>query len=449
MRQTQLISIAIACGALPCLAQNGARVHHVGTPVRQTIAPAKMEAVSVETLPNAVCTLQGRDDSGATRTLRLYANDQGRVRFHARAESETDNPARLDLQCETDGQVMQHGIELRAAAAAANAGARAAASARSGRVRPALSGDPLLPSRDELVSRGYPARPDPVQAPEAYATWLRVVSSEANVIEAKTVLQPDRSHGPIPISPIGTISRTWPTVGNSNNWSGFGLHQDTHVVPLNPSAPYDWVSGEWYVPSVTGELFIQDDSSLWVGLDGLTSNDVLQDGTEQQAFGMSAFGAQWTIATYYAWVEFFPLGEQLITNFDVNPGDHLLGQVWLGNAGSGPTMNGAFGVCLLYNLTTNTNTIVYIPIPAGVTFTGSSAEWIMERPTVNGALPDLSNYGAAWMWNAYAERSNGTVVNSNGNPYADTLTMVNGSNRLSTVFRINDTAMLFSWIAFR
>jgi hypothetical protein len=445
MRQKQLISIAMACAALPCLAQNGARVHHIGTPVRQTVAPAKMEAVSVDTLPNAVCTLQGRDDSGATRILRLYADDQGRVRLHARAESETDNPARLDLQCEANDQVMQHSIELRAAAAAANAGARAAAHVRPGRVRPALSGDPLLPSRDELVSRGYPVRPDPVQSPEAYATWLRVVSSEANVIEAKTVLQPDRSHGPFPIGQ----STSWPSVSTSNNWSGFGLYQDPKVFDPLPPAPYDWVSGEWYVPSVTGELFIQDASSLWVGLDGLTSNDVLQDGTEQQAIGMSVFGTQWSITTYYAWVEFFPLAEQRITNFEVNPGDHIMGQVWLGNAGSRPTMNGIFGVCLLYNLTTNAYTTVYIPIPAGVTFTGSSAEWIMERPTINNALPDLANYGAAWMWNAYAERSDGTVVNSNGNPYADTITMVNGSNRLSTVYRINDTAMLFSWLAFK
>src|SRR5579871_5836552 len=98
MRRKQLFSIAIVCGALPCLAQNGARVHHVGTPVRQTLAPAKTEAVSVDTLPNAVCTLAARDDSGAAHTLQLYADEQGNVRFHARTEAETDNPARLDLQ---------------------------------------------------------------------------------------------------------------------------------------------------------------------------------------------------------------------------------------------------------------------------------------------------------------------------------------------------------------
>jgi hypothetical protein len=448
MNRKQILSSLFLCGALPCAAQNAARVHHVGAPVAHTIAPARTSAVTVDSLPNAVCTLSVQDDSGATRTMRLYADDQGQVKFHARTEAETDNPARLNLQCETADQVMEHSIELRANAAIAEANAAAArATARArkpGRVRPALVGDPLAPSDEELLSRGYPPRPDPEQSPEAYATWLRVVTTEFTSVDAKTVLT-DRAHGiPSPVR-LGTL----PSTGNSSNWSGFVAYQDPRLYDLNPPKPYDFASAEWHVPSVTGEFFIQDDSSLWVGLDGWGSKDVLQDGTEQQAIGMFVFGAQWTITTYYAWAEFFPLNEQRITNFDVEPGDHMFAQVWMGNAGSKPRLDGAFGVCLIFNLTRGTNTTVYITPPSGTTFTGITAEWIMERPTVNGVLPNLSNYGTASMFNAYAKRSDGTVVDSNGNAYTLNLTMTDSSgNQVSKVSRVNDTAMTFTWLAF-
>jgi hypothetical protein len=447
MKRKQIFSSVLLCGALPCAAQNGARIHHVGAPVAQTIAPARTSAVAVDTLPNAVCTLRGQDDSGAVRTMVLYADDLGQVKFHARTEADTDNPARLNLQCETGGEVMEHAIELRANAAVAESDAAARLNARTrkpGRVRPALSGDPMLPSDEELLSRGYPPRPDPEQSPEAYATWLRIVSSEFTTVEAKTVTT-DRSHG-IPTSPVrrGFL----PSTGNSSNWSGFVVYQDPRLLDLNPPKPYDFASAEWYVPGVQGQPFIQDESSLWVGLDGWGSKDVLQDGTEQQA--MSIFiGSWWSITSYYAWAEFFPLGEQRITNFDVEPGDHMFGQVWMGNAGSKPRMDGAFGVCLIYNLTRGTNTLVYITPPAGTTFSGNTAEWIMERPAINSVVQNLSNYGTASMFNAYAKRSDGTIVDSNGNAYQLNLTMTNSSGgKVSAVSRVSDTAMSFTWFAF-
>lgn len=453
MKQKMIYSSLFLCGTLTLMAQNVARVHRVGTPVAQTIAPARMEAVTVDSLPNAVCTLSVQDDSGAVQTLKVYADDQGQVRFHAQTNTETDNPASLHLRCEADGQSMEHAVELRANAAIAAANAatsRARARVRqAGRIRPALVGDPMLPSQEELLSRGYPMRPDPEQAPEAYATWLRMVTTETTVVEAKTVTEPGRFHGFSTTIPINVI-RTLPSTGNSSNWSGFVIYQDPQVLDLNPPKPYDFVSAEWYVPGVTGELLVSDDSSFWVGMDGWGSKDVLQDGTTQQVLTISLFGQQWALTTYYAWAEFFPLGEQRITNFVVNPGDHMLGQVWMGNAGSKPTLAGAFGVCLIYNLTTGTNTTVYITPPSGTTFSGNVAEWIIERPTVNGVLPDLSNYGTASMFNAYAKRSDGTVVYSNGNIYTLNLTMTNSSGTaLSKVSRVNDSAMTFTWLGYK
>lgn len=49
--------------------------------------------------------------------------------------------------------------------------------------------------------------------------------------------------------------------------------------------------------------------------------------------------------------------------------------------------------------------------PRGTVVSGSTAEWIVERPTINGVLPVLADYGcvtAAWcvdiVWPNFAER---------------------------------------------
>jgi hypothetical protein len=272
--------------AVPCLAQNAERAHIAGAQVRQTVTPGKMSVISVNSLPNAVCTLRAQDDSGAVRTLKLYADDEGEVRFHVRPSAETDNPPNLKLSCEANERVMEHGIELRANATAAASTRRMR---QAGRVRPALTGDPMLPSQEELLSRGYPMRPDPEHTPEGYATWLRIVTSEATEIEPRIVTRPGFHGGPTQIRPV-----TLPSAKNSLNWSGFVLYRDPSISLLNANSPqpYVFASGEWYVPSVAGEQGIQDHSVLWVGMDGETNADVLQDGTGQDAIGTNFLGIQ-------------------------------------------------------------------------------------------------------------------------------------------------------------
>ena len=74
----------------------------------------------------------------------------------------------------------------------------------------------------------------------------------------------------------------------------------------------------------------------------------------------------------------------------------------------------------------------------------------MERPAVDGVLPDLSNYGVATMFNAWAQRSDGTVMHPSGNRYSLQTTRTNDAGAvLSSVARLSDTAMVFNWLAFR
>jgi hypothetical protein len=71
----------------------------------------------------------------------------------------------------------------------------------------------------------------------------------------------------------------------------------------------------------------------------------------------------------------------------------------------------------------------------------------MERPTVNGKLPDLSDYGAARMTDAYARRVAGGYVGYQG-ATNEQITMFNNTDTLSTVSAIDSITMQFNWQAF-
>ena len=82
---------------------------------------------------------------------------------------------------------------------------------------------------------------------------------------------------------------------------------------------------------------------------------------------------------------------------------------------------------------------------------GAEAVWIMERPTVGGALPDLANYGSAVMSSASARKANaarhqGYVAYQGARNKQ--ISMVNGAHFLSTVAPIDANSMRFNWLRF-
>jgi hypothetical protein len=93
---------------------------------------------------------------------------------------------------------------------------------------------------------------------------------------------------------------------------------------------------------------------------------------------------------------------------------------------------------------------VSTPFASGV-FSGSSAEWIMERPTVNDNLPSLANYSVAIVSNPWAHRADNRWYGYTGGDEvrSDQITMFNGPNALSTVFPVNADHMQFQWLAYR
>jgi hypothetical protein len=168
--------------------------------------------------------------------------------------------------------------------------------------------------------------------------------------------------------------------GTSNNWSGA-------VVIAPAGSAFFEVDGEWTVPNpqLGFEGVTDCNSSIWVGIDGwLGSADVLQAGVRCD---VTTSGQ-----TIYAWWEWFPEGETPISNFPVSIGDDVEFQIFAGSS--------TLASIYLQNWTAQVAMQFDIAPPAGTTLVGNDAEWIVERPTVNGALTTLANYGAVTFSNA-------------------------------------------------
>ena len=408
-------------------------------PVRYSVAPGYASELHVQTLPGAVCTVR-KADAPEGDGLRVLADDDGVVRLHVRPSNEHTDVAELVIDAEVDGRVVRVPLALRPSARATRdlprPPARSRKPMREGvRVRPALGEREMLRMDDEALREGgYPLRPHPSEAPGAFNTWRRAVSTPTTIVEPRLVAHPELHHGALVTAGTETTS----------NWSGFELRGATGT--------YDWVTGMWNVPSVTGESNTHTYSAFWIGLDGDGVSDLVQAGTEQENYNFNFLFFSISISVYYAWTEFLPqqATEQQIANFPITPGDEIFCEVWMGNAGSGPTLSGAFGVMLLENLTTSESTWVYTPVGTTVVG-GSEAVWIMERPSLGTALTDLADYSSARMFNAYARKANsarhrGYVPYQGANNLQ--ITMINGANTLSTVTPIDTYSMRFDWQRF-
>ncbi|WP_082343823.1 G1 family glutamic endopeptidase [Sulfobacillus thermosulfidooxidans] len=168
----------------------------------------------------------------------------------------------------------------------------------------------------------------------------------------------------------------------SSNWSGYAI----------TNGPYSSITGQWIVPTVSpshGSTY----SSAWIGIDGFNNSDLIQTGTEQDY----AQGK----AQYSAWWEILPAAETVI-NEPVSPGDDM----------SASIVNDGGGVW----------TITLKDLTKGWTFStnqaysgpGSSAEWILEAPTIGGHIATLANYGQTTFNPGTANGQNPGLVSQDG-----------------------------------
>jgi len=155
-----------------------------------------------------------------------------------------------------------------------------------------------------------------------------------------------------------------------SNWSGYIVASDIQ----NRSPVVSSVSASWTVPEIKpseNNTF----SSVWVGIGGYGEDTLIQTGTAQECINGKF--------VYYAWYELVPDSLVHIPNIHVQAGDAVTASISLINENTNTwsikiadiTRNQRFQTTVVYNSSR------------------WSAEWIVERPKVNGALSTLADFG--------------------------------------------------------
>jgi hypothetical protein len=292
--------------------------------------------------------------------------------------------------------------------------------------------DPINATRAQRAQYHVPPAPDPKTAPRAYAEWVRAMAGLRHR-ENPTLEQTDVFHGPVQrtggVRPLTANSVST----ESLNWSG--------TVLLNPGFPQEvTVVGEFVVPTAHQPFGTCSGgwtyAAEWPGIDGDKSNDVLQAGTEADAYCNGSTNK----TRYYAWTEWYPAASVRVSSPKINPGDLVYIQVW----SSSPTTGFAF----IYDVSTDVSAEYNLTPPAGTTLQGNSVEWIVERPSVGGKLASLSNYiDVPWSAGSAQDGITLATVNMGQDPSVGTLevlTMVDNSfQAISTPVIENDNFLWF------
>jgi hypothetical protein len=204
------------------------------------------------------------------------------------------------------------------------------------------------------------------------------------------------SHGIGPLIPAkGAVLPAHGGAVDSLNWSGYA------VTPT--SAGITAVSSTFVVPSAG--LVPPGFAASWTGIGGYGSSDLIQAGVSENSLPSNdVLGPQ-----YDAWYEILPASETEISgctgdaNCTVSPGDTVTVDISLA---SGSTWNVSIADAGHWSWSQ----------PVTYTSSESSAEWILEAPTV-GVQTLLANVGTAKFGPTSTYTQNGTTHTiAQGNP---------------------------------
>jgi len=165
-----------------------------------------------------------------------------------------------------------------------------------------------------------------------------------------------------------------PTVLRVKQWSGYIVASDMQNDEPKRSPVVSNVRGSWVVPEVSPSVNMTF-SGVWIGIGGYGEETLIQTGTEQEYIAGEA--------VYYAWYELLPDYLVRIRNIHVQPGDTMTASISLLNE------NASTWAITIRDVTRDEQfkkTVVY-------NSSMLSAEWIVERPKVNGTVSTLADFG--------------------------------------------------------
>ncbi|HEX4103988.1 MAG TPA: G1 family glutamic endopeptidase [Candidatus Paceibacterota bacterium] len=193
-------------------------------------------------------------------------------------------------------------------------------------------------------------------------------------------------------------------------------------VPASSDTSYNWagyvttagqtgkqftsVSGTWTIPTVAAATSTEADTA-WVGIGGVTTQDLIQAGTQ-------AVTSPNGTVSYQAWYETLPQTTSPL-NINVNPGDSVSVTV--------AETSAAQWLVSFRDNTTGQNTSENLTYNS----TLSSAEWIEEMPLNGNSFVPLDNFGTISFSNATTVE-NGNTVTISGSA-AQPLTMVTNADQ--------------------
>jgi hypothetical protein len=282
-----------------------------------------------------------------------------------------------------------------------------------------------------------PPAPDPAAAPKAYAHWKAAVSAPQNretpVLESTNISNgPARGAGslvPRANANVTTTSSNWSGTAYSDGSNPFAVEaiESIFVVPTAHQA-FGSCTGGWVY------------SSQWAGIDGWGSADVLQAGTEVDAYCSGST----TSTLYSAWMEWYPFNETRVSSPAIQPGDEVFVEVW----STSPTN----GYAYFYNYSTLQTATYNLTPPSGTQLQGNSVEWIVERPGINNSLATLTNYidsswpvGLAWNYTSGTPTYcwEGNSSSSECGTFLDITMLDNSGNGISAANIENDDFLYF------
>ena len=170
----------------------------------------------------------------------------------------------------------------------------------------------------------------------------------------------------------------FPLLTGSTNRSVDSLDWSGYVVATNLDSPQPSVTAieaSWTVPGI-GVSTRNSFSAAWIGVGGEFERDhtLIQTGTEQDSIN--------GVAKYSAWYELLPNYEVTIDSLSVLPGDRITASISLSDPSTNTWMleiNDSAGG------QSYENSFVYASSML-------SAEWIAERPKINGVLRNLADF---------------------------------------------------------
>lgn len=141
------------------------------------------------------------------------------------------------------------------------------------------------------------------------------------------------------------------------------------------SGTFTSVSGSWVVPKVTGDGTNTTADAAWIGIGGVSSNDLIQTGT------VNTVNPSGTTSTF-AFYELLPGAALEIPSLTVSTGDVM-------SASISESSNGQWLISIT-DTTTNQNYSTTVSYAS----THSSVEWVEEDPSYqNGSLVPFNHFG--------------------------------------------------------